>query len=75
MITATDSSNHTSTYSYDGDGRRVKRNISNTETWKAYGLGGELIAEYAQNGSASSPQKEYGYRNVQLLVIGELRPH
>ncbi len=68
MITATDSSNHTSTYSYDGDGRRVKRNISGTETWQVYGLGGELIAEYAQNGSASTPQKEYGYRNGQLLI-------
>ena len=68
MTSATDSSNHTSAYSYDGDGHRVKRNISWTETWQVYGLGGELIAEYAQNGSASSPQKEYGYRNGQLLV-------
>jgi len=68
MITTTDSSNHTSTYSYDGDGHRVKRNISGTETWQIYGLAGELIAEYAQNGSASGPQKEYGYRNGQLLV-------
>jgi len=68
MITATDSSNHTSTYSYDGDSHRVKRNISNTETWQVYGLGGELIAEYAKNGSYLNPQKEYGYRNGQLLV-------
>jgi RHS repeat-associated protein len=68
MISATDSSNHTSTYSYDGDGHRVKRNISGTETWQVYGLGGELIAEYAQNQSAATPQKEYGYRNGQLLV-------
>ena len=72
MITATDSSSHTSTYSYDGDGHRVKRNISNTETWQVYGLGGELIAEYAQNGSASTPQKEYGYRNGQLLVTATI---
>jgi len=71
MITATDSSNHTSTYTYDGDGHRVKRNISNTETWQVYGLGGELIAEYGQNGSPSTPQKEYGYRNGQLLVTAD----
>lgn len=57
------------TYSYDGDGRRVKRNVGGVETWQVYGLGGELIAEYAQNGPASTPQKEYGYRNGQLLII------
>lgn len=32
------------------------------------GVGGELIGEYAANGSASTPQKEYGYRNGQLLI-------
>src|SRR5260370_5551326 len=68
MITATDSSNHTSTFSYDGDSHRVKRNISNTETWQVYGLGGGLIAEYAKNESYLNPQKEYGYRNDQLSV-------
>src|SRR5713226_7351389 len=78
MISATDSSNHTSTYSYDGDGRRVKRIVpvagqpSPVETWQVYGLGGELLAEYAQNGSAASPQKEYGYRNGQLLVTASV---
>jgi RHS repeat-associated protein len=55
-------------YTYDGDGRRVKRNVNGTETWQVYGLGGELIAEYAANASPSSPQKEYGYRNGELLV-------
>src|SRR5713226_5380999 len=55
-------------YSYDGDGKRVKRNVNGIETWQVYGLGGELIAEYAQNGPSSSPQKEYGYRNGQMLV-------
>jgi RHS repeat-associated protein len=55
-------------YSYDGDGRRVKRNVGAVETWQVYGVGGELIAEYAVNTSASSLQKEYGYRNGQLLV-------
>src|SRR5207253_6409319 len=28
----------------------------------------ELLAEYAANGSPSAPQKEYGYRNGQLLI-------
>src|SRR5712692_6897377 len=74
MVQAVNTANQTSTYSYDGDGHRVKRSVpvagqpSPVETWQVYGLGGELIAEYAQNGSASSPQKEYGYRNGQLRV-------
>ncbi len=56
------------TYHYDGDGRRVKRIVDGVETWQVYGLGGELLAEYAQNAAAASPQKEYGYRNGQLLI-------
>src|SRR5712664_3124541 len=55
-------------YSYDGDGHRVKRKVGSVETWQVYGLGGELVAEYGANTAASSPQKEYGYRNGQLLV-------
>lgn len=55
-------------YVYDGDGKRIKRNITGGETWQVYGLGGELLAEYAANGAASAPQKEYGYRNGQLLI-------
>ncbi len=67
--TATDSSgSRISTYTYDGAGRRVKRNINGTETWQVYGLGGELLAEYVPNASPSTPQKEYGYRNGQLLI-------
>jgi RHS repeat-associated protein len=68
MISATDSSYHTSTYTYDGDGHRVRRNIAGAETWQVYGLGGELLAEYGPNTSPSIPQKEYGYRNGQLLI-------
>jgi len=60
--------NQWQTYSYDGDGRRVKRNVNGAETWQVYGLGGELVAEYAANTSAASPQKEYGYRNGELLI-------
>jgi RHS repeat-associated protein len=55
-------------YGYDGDGRRVKRIVDGTETWQVYGLNGELLAEYAANGSSSNPQKEYGYRNGHLLI-------
>jgi len=55
-------------YSYDGDGHRVKRTVDGSETWQVYGAGGELLAEYAANTAASSPQKEYGYRNGQLLI-------
>jgi len=61
-----------STYSYDGDGHRVKRVVGGVETWQVYGVGGELIAEYAGNAAASNPQKEYGYRNGQLLITAEV---
>jgi RHS repeat-associated protein len=68
-------SNQVAAYSYDADGRRVKRTVgsqsSGVETWQVYGLGGELLAEYAANASAASPQKEYGYRNGQLLITAE----
>jgi RHS repeat-associated protein len=57
------------TYVYDGDGKRIKRIANGTETWQVYGLGGELIAEYAANAAAASPQREYGYRNGELLVV------
>jgi RHS repeat-associated protein len=61
-------STQSATYTYDGDGRRVKRNIGGTETWQVYGLGGELLAEYAPNANPLTPQKEYGYRTGQLLI-------
>lgn len=57
-----------STYTYDGNGQRVRRNIDNVETWQIYGLGGELLAEYAKDADHLIPQKEYGYRNGQLLI-------
>src|SRR5437763_680196 len=74
MKSATDTTNNTSTYVYDGDGRRIKRNVVGTETWQVYGLGGELIAEYAANAAPSTPQKEYGYRNGELLVTADAPP-
>ena len=58
-------------YSYDGDGRRVKRKVNATETWQVYGIGGELVAEYAAGADYLSPQKEYGYRNGELLIAAD----
>lgn len=55
-------------YAYDGEGKRIRRNVNGVETWQVYGFGGQLISEYAANTSASLPQKEYGYRNGQLLI-------
>jgi YD repeat-containing protein len=55
-------------YKYSGGGQRVRRIVNGVETWQVYGLEGELLAEYAQNAAPASPQKEYGYRNGQLLV-------
>jgi RHS repeat-associated protein len=58
-------------YTYNADGQRTRRKINTLETWQIYGFDGELLAEYAANGAATSPQKEYGYRNGQLLVTAE----
>jgi RHS repeat-associated protein len=52
-------------YAYDGTGQRIKRTVNGVETRQVYGIGGELIAEYS---SAGALQKEYGYRNGQLLI-------
>jgi RHS repeat-associated protein len=68
MLTATDGV-IVGNYTYDADGRRVKRIISGVETWQIYGIGGELLAEYAAGTAPSAAQKEYGYRGGQLLVV------
>jgi RHS repeat-associated protein len=70
MKAATDT-NQTSTYVYDGDGNRIKRIVNTMETWQVYGIGGELIAEYAKEAPPSTPQKEYGYRSGELLITAE----
>ena len=57
-------------YAYNADGQRVRRKVDGQETWQIYGMEGELVAEYAANGAPGGPQKEYGYRNGQLLVTG-----
>jgi len=58
-------------YYYDGDGRRARRVIVGVETWQIYGIGGELVAEYAAGGATNAPQKEYGYRGGQSLITAE----
>ena len=68
MSSAQDSFAGWSYYTYNADGQRTRRKINNQETWQVYGMDGELLAEYAANGAATSPQKEYGYRNGELLV-------
>jgi RHS repeat-associated protein len=59
-------------YTYNAEGQRTRRNVTNqAEVWQVYGMGGELVAEYAANAGPTSPQKEYGYRNGQLLVTAD----
>jgi RHS repeat-associated protein len=58
-------------YTYNADGQRTRRKINNQETWQIYGFEGELLAEYRANATMTTPQKEYGYRNGQLLVTAE----
>jgi RHS repeat-associated protein len=63
-------------YTYNADGQRVRRKVAvagqpAVETWQVYGFDGELLAEYAKQGAATAPQKEYGYRNGQLLLTAE----
>jgi RHS repeat-associated protein len=62
-------------YTYDADGRRVRRKItaSYDDTWYVYGFSGELLAEYpaSQLSTPAEPAKEYGYRNGQLLITAQ----
>ena len=55
-------------YTYNAHGQRTRRKLDGIETWQIYGFEGELLVEYAANGAIDHPQKEYGYRNGQLLV-------
>lgn len=57
-----------SAYTYDADGRRIKRTASGQETWQVYGFGGELLAEYQAGAAPMVATKEYGYRGGELLV-------
>jgi len=68
MTSAQDNTGVWAYYTYNADGQLTRRKSSNQETWQVYGFEGELLAEYPVNGPVASPQKEYGYRNGQLLV-------
>jgi YD repeat-containing protein len=69
MATSYDVGNAVSRYSYDADGHRVRRATGGVEWWQIHGMEGEVIAEYLAGAAPSSPQKEYGYRKGQLLVV------
>jgi YD repeat-containing protein len=71
MTTAWGGNNQSQVYNYNADGQRTRRKVDGVETWQVYGMDGELLAEYATNGAPASPQKEYGYRNGQLLITAE----
>jgi YD repeat-containing protein len=71
IVAAQDILSGWSYYTYNANGQRVRRKVNNQETWQIYGIDGELVAEYAANGAAGTPQKEYGYRNGQLLITAE----
>jgi RHS repeat-associated protein len=73
MMSETQANNYVSgSYSYNADGQRVRRTVggqsSAVTTCQVYGMDGELLAEYAANTPYTTPQKEYGYRNGQLLI-------
>lgn len=73
MTTAADYMGQTSRYTYDADGQRTRRQVAGgQEEWQVYGFDGELLAEYPASAPPSVPEKEYGYRNGQLLVIATL---
>jgi len=62
----------TTTYTYDGNGRRVKKQVvsgTTTTTRYVYGASGSLIAEYTM--SVTTPSKEYVYGPVGLLATVE----
>jgi RHS repeat-associated protein len=72
MTQAQINSSQSAVYTYDADGRRVKRNTGAGEVWQVYGIGGELLAEYSANASPMQPREEYGYRSGALLVTATL---
>lgn len=68
LVSATTSSG-TASYAYDANGNRISKTVNGVTTWNIYGFGDELVAEYPVNGAVGSPQKEYGYRGDQMLVV------
>ncbi|MGH9959590.1 MAG: RHS repeat-associated core domain-containing protein, partial [Pyrinomonadaceae bacterium] len=71
MTKAWGGNNQWQEYGYNADGQRTRRKIDGVETRQVYGMDGQLLAEYAASAAPSSPQKEYGHRNGQLLIIAE----
>jgi RHS repeat-associated protein len=69
LVSATATGGGTVSYLYDASGSRVSKTVGSTTTWYIYGLDGELVAEYGAQGAVGSPQKEYGYRGGQMLVV------
>jgi RHS repeat-associated protein len=69
LVSATATGGGTVSYLYDASGSRVSKTVGSTTTWYIYGLAGELVAEYGAGGAVGSPQKEYGYRGGQMLVV------
>jgi RHS repeat-associated protein len=61
----------TASYLYDAKGSRVSKTVNGVTTWQIYGMEGELVAEYPAQGAPATPQTEYGYRDGQLLIVGE----
>ena len=72
IVSAAGNMGQTSLYTYNAAGQRVRRQVGTSpEEWYIYGIDGELLAEYPANGNTENPQKEYGYRNGQLLITAE----
>ena len=63
--------NQAQLYAYDASGQRIKRTVNGVQTFQVFGFGGELVAEYPATPAVGSPQKEYAYRNGQLLITAE----
>jgi RHS repeat-associated protein len=74
MLTAVGPNGLLNTYAYNAEGHRVRRSINNGQYnwWHVYGIGGELVAEYAAGANPNAPVKEYGYRQGELLIVGDV---
>jgi RHS repeat-associated protein len=68
-IVAAEGTGGLSFYGYDAQGRRISRTENGQTWWTIYGIGGELLAEYRAGSAPSSPEKEYGYQDKELLVV------
>jgi RHS repeat-associated protein len=55
-------------YSYDGNGLRVKKQVSGGATTVYVFASGKVIAEYDNGAAPSSPSREYVYNDSQILA-------